>query len=143
MEETKAPTPEEVKAKMIELADNYAKKLNTRYFVVFHNLASYEVVGEIYFAEHPEARSLVVHTTEDHTPADQKPRGEHLAACQQLAKELLDNGRFGDAWRMFESEMKKHPGTALHPALKTGTLMLAAGQFQSTKNMRDFIGGFK
>lgn len=140
--ETPTATPEKKQA-AIDLADKSAKKNRTQYFVIFHNFSTYEVVGQSYFQKNPDDKQYIVHTTEDHTDPDQLPRADYLAKCKAAAILLLDAGKFGKAWEGFYNDMKKHPHTALHPALNSGQVMFQSGTFKSTNDMRKYIEGFK
>ncbi|WP_284741891.1 hypothetical protein [Amycolatopsis sp. RTGN1] len=65
---------------------------------------------------------------------------EWLARCKTKAYESLDHGdSTRDAWKLFLSEMNKHPGTRVHPALGEGTSFDLDGVFTNAGILRLYI----
>lgn len=69
-------------------------------------------------------------------------RSEHLAWCKQRALEYVAAGDVNQAWASMASDMRKHPDTANHIAIKLGNQMFVAGFLNSTMEMGKFIRGF-
>jgi hypothetical protein len=69
-------------------------------------------------------------------------RNEHLEWCKQRALKYVDMDDTSQAWSSMLSDMRTHPETANHSALKSGMMLLMAGQLSSPSKMREFIVGF-
>ena len=69
-------------------------------------------------------------------------RQEHLEWCKKRALEYCDAGDTKNAWASMASDLRKHPETENHSAIKLGMMMLMSGHLNSPAEMRKFIEGF-
>lgn len=69
-------------------------------------------------------------------------REEHLAWCKNRALELLGQGDLTQAYASMASDLGKHDGTAGHPAIKLGMMLMMRGHLSTDSEMRKFILGF-
>jgi len=69
-------------------------------------------------------------------------RQEHLEWCKKRALEYVDIGDTSQAFASMLSDLRKHPETENHPAMKMGAQMIFAGLLTTPQEMRVFINGF-
>ena len=69
-------------------------------------------------------------------------RQEHLEWCKKRALEFVDMGDLTQAFGSLLSDLRKHPETEDHPAMKLGAQMMFGGLLGTAEEMRDFINGF-
>jgi len=69
-------------------------------------------------------------------------RQEHLEWCKKRALEYVDMGDMSQAFASMLSDLRKHPETENHPAMKMGAQMMFANLLTTSKEMREFINGF-
>jgi len=69
-------------------------------------------------------------------------RSEHLQWCKHRALIYLDQGHLKAAFTSMINDLRKHPGTARHPAIMLGMRLQLNGLLETDKQMRDFIVGF-
>jgi len=69
-------------------------------------------------------------------------REEHLSWCKRRALEYVDSGDLDGALGSMISDMRKHPKTADHVAIKLGFMLKMNGHLNSAEEMRKFIEDF-
>jgi hypothetical protein len=69
-------------------------------------------------------------------------RKQHLQWCKDRADAYLKAGDHAQAWASFCSDMRKHPETANHEALRLGVMLQFSGGMSDVASVRDFIQGF-
>ena len=69
-------------------------------------------------------------------------RQEHLEWCKKRALEFVDMGDLTQAFGSMLSDLRKHPETENHPAMKMGAAMMFENLLTTPEEMRDFINGF-
>ena len=69
-------------------------------------------------------------------------RQEHLEWCKKRALDYVDMGDISQAFASMLSDLRKHPETENHPAMKMGAQMMFTGLLTTPKEMREFINGF-
>jgi len=69
-------------------------------------------------------------------------REEHLAWCKERALDLVDQGDLTQAYASMASDLRKHDGTAGHPAIELGMMLMMGGHLSTPHEMRKFIEGF-
>jgi len=69
-------------------------------------------------------------------------RQEHLEWCKKRALEYVDMGDISQAHASMVSDLKKHPETEHHPAIKMGAMTMFSSQLDTPEKMRKFINGF-
>ncbi|MBP6238818.1 MAG: hypothetical protein KA270_17390 [Saprospiraceae bacterium] len=69
-------------------------------------------------------------------------REEQLKWCKERALEYAKNGDLTNAFASFQSDMRKHPETNVHMALRMGITLLFGGHLSTEKEMTDWIEGF-
>ena len=69
-------------------------------------------------------------------------RAEHLAWCKKRALEYVDADDLPQAFASMGSDLRKHPETENHSAIKLGAMLLFAGHLDTSEKMRTFIEGF-
>lgn len=69
-------------------------------------------------------------------------RAEHLAWCKKRALEYCDAGDLRQAWASMTSDLRKHPETENHGAIRLGAMMFFGGHLETQEEMRKFINGF-
>ena len=67
---------------------------------------------------------------------------EHLAWCKKRALDLVDQGDLTQAYASMASDLGKHDGTAGHPAIQLGMMLMMSGHLSTATEMRKFIEGF-
>lgn len=70
-------------------------------------------------------------------------RATHLQRCTRRALAELDRGSVRGAFTSMVSDLSSHPGTAGHPALRLGMMLLINGDLDSPDAMRKFILDFQ
>lgn len=66
-------------------------------------------------------------------------RADHIAWCQRRALDFVDIGDLAQALASLQSDLRKHPNTAGHPAIVSGMVLVQAGKLRSPGAMRAFI----
>lgn len=69
-------------------------------------------------------------------------RAEHLAWCKQRALAYCDTNDPDQAFASMLSDMRKHPETENHAALRLMAQLRFAGHLSNNAEMRKFIEGF-
>ncbi len=69
-------------------------------------------------------------------------RQEHLEWCKKRALEYVDMGDLTQALVSMLSDLRKHPETENHPAMKMGAAMMFENLLATPTEMRKFINGF-
>lgn len=67
---------------------------------------------------------------------------EHLEWCKKRALDLVDQGDLTQAYASMASDLGKHDGTAGHPAIKLGMMLMMGGHLSTAHEMKKFIEGF-
>lgn len=73
--------------------------------------------------------------------SDRLPWDEHLAWCKKRALKYLDRGDVENAIDSMLSDMGKHPGCGVHPAI--GMLGLLHARDNNEREARLWIEGFR
>ena len=71
-----------------------------------------------------------------------RSREGHIAWCKERALKYCDMGDVNSAFASISSDLKKHPDTENHPAIKLGFQLLLLGSISNPADMRKFIEGF-
>ncbi len=69
-------------------------------------------------------------------------RQEHLEWCKKRALKYVDMGDVSQAFASMLSDLRKHPETENHLAIKMGAAMMFENLLDTPKEMREFINGF-